>query len=260
MSFGNPVAGGGGQLIREVLKSVNYVAGLLGWQVSRDGDAEFNNLIARGTVTVSDPDGSEIELLASGGAKVALETQDVPGVTKVTKGEMFATYSGDASDGYASLVINTPEVITGGVTRAPGSFMMAGERANGLPFPNMDNVNSYLAWNGDYRIAGQLTTGGRVNNFTDDQTYRRGQIGRQAFTTAAAASTFVQSVVFSTPFPIGVTPFVTLTMVSGSGNASLWSLRTNNLSNTGFDIVGSRSTPLGAGVSLSANVDWQALI
>lgn len=46
--FSNPVFGGN-VLIRPALKSPNYQAGLLGWQIARDGSAEFNNLTIRGT-------------------------------------------------------------------------------------------------------------------------------------------------------------------------------------------------------------------
>lgn len=48
--FSNPVSNAAGTLVRAVLKSVNFVAGLVGWQISRDGDAEFNNVSVRGTV------------------------------------------------------------------------------------------------------------------------------------------------------------------------------------------------------------------
>lgn len=45
--FSNPVFGGG-TLIRPALQSPNYVAGVSGWTVKRNGDAEFNNLTIRG--------------------------------------------------------------------------------------------------------------------------------------------------------------------------------------------------------------------
>lgn len=48
--FSNPIANALGQLVRTALKSVNYVAGISGWQITRDGNAEFNNATIRGAL------------------------------------------------------------------------------------------------------------------------------------------------------------------------------------------------------------------
>lgn len=50
--FNNPVVGGDGELVRVKMRSVNYVPGVSGWAVFRDGDAEFNNAIFRGEIVV----------------------------------------------------------------------------------------------------------------------------------------------------------------------------------------------------------------
>lgn len=46
---GNPVVGGVGALIRAFIRSPNFVAGVSGWTINKDGSAEFNNLTVRGT-------------------------------------------------------------------------------------------------------------------------------------------------------------------------------------------------------------------
>lgn len=46
--FSNPITGGQGALDIPQIKSPNYVAGVSGWIISRDGSAEFNNLTIRG--------------------------------------------------------------------------------------------------------------------------------------------------------------------------------------------------------------------
>lgn len=51
MGFANSVIGGAAALIRAAIKSPNYVAGSAGWQISKSGSAEFNNVVIRGTVT-----------------------------------------------------------------------------------------------------------------------------------------------------------------------------------------------------------------
>lgn len=52
MPFNNDIAGGNGQLVRNWIQSVNYVAGVSGWRISKDGSAEFNNGTFRGSIEV----------------------------------------------------------------------------------------------------------------------------------------------------------------------------------------------------------------
>lgn len=46
--FSNPVANAIGTLVRNLMKSVNYIAGVSGWRISRDGSAEFSDVTIRG--------------------------------------------------------------------------------------------------------------------------------------------------------------------------------------------------------------------
>ena len=48
MGFSNPIIGGISNLIRAAIRSPNFVTGLTGWSINRDGTAEFNNAIIRG--------------------------------------------------------------------------------------------------------------------------------------------------------------------------------------------------------------------
>lgn len=56
--FQNAVVGGGGALVRVLIKSVNFVAGSSGWQITKAGDAEFNSLTLHSGLTV--PDAADI--------------------------------------------------------------------------------------------------------------------------------------------------------------------------------------------------------
>lgn len=58
--FSDPILTGDGTLIRAAEKSVDYQPGVSGWQIERDGDAEFNNLTARGTVEVGPANGRQV--------------------------------------------------------------------------------------------------------------------------------------------------------------------------------------------------------
>jgi hypothetical protein len=47
--FGNAVVGGASNLIRRAIRSPNYVPGVSGWTINKDGSAEFADLTIRGT-------------------------------------------------------------------------------------------------------------------------------------------------------------------------------------------------------------------
>lgn len=51
--FSNPVVGGDGELVRDRIKSDNYVAGTSGWDVEKTGQAEFQDVTARGDITAT---------------------------------------------------------------------------------------------------------------------------------------------------------------------------------------------------------------
>lgn len=67
MTFSNSILAGT-ILVREAIQSENFEAGSTGWQITRDGDAEFNDVTARGDIladslNVVDPDEPNNEIL-----------------------------------------------------------------------------------------------------------------------------------------------------------------------------------------------------
>ena len=52
--FNDPIAGGQGNLIISQLQSPNFVSDESGWQIAKDGSAQFNNLEIRGTFNGAD--------------------------------------------------------------------------------------------------------------------------------------------------------------------------------------------------------------
>lgn len=83
MPFRNPIMGGG-VLVRDSMQSENFVTGLSGWIIRRDGTWEFSNGIVRGELIVTNPSGAEIHVLASGAfAEILFQPPDsaTPGVT-----------------------------------------------------------------------------------------------------------------------------------------------------------------------------------
>jgi hypothetical protein len=55
VAFGNAVVGGGGELVRDSIHSRNYVPGVSGWTIDRDGFAEFEGVTVRGDFFVGTP-------------------------------------------------------------------------------------------------------------------------------------------------------------------------------------------------------------
>lgn len=68
MTFNNPVVGGeNGELIRRSIQSPDYVTGVSGWTINRDGSAEFNNVTIRfelgtGSILVGDPSNPQVAI------------------------------------------------------------------------------------------------------------------------------------------------------------------------------------------------------
>lgn len=59
----NPILGGGGTLIRDAIKSSNFLTGVSGWQITRDGNAEFNNAILRGILETDGANGAYVRIV-----------------------------------------------------------------------------------------------------------------------------------------------------------------------------------------------------
>src|SRR4051812_26042457 len=48
--FANAVIGGGGQMGGNNMHSQGFVSGSVGWQIAKDGSAEFSNVVMRGSL------------------------------------------------------------------------------------------------------------------------------------------------------------------------------------------------------------------
>jgi len=106
----DPIAAGDGSLIFPALKSPNYVPGVSGWQLDRDGDIELNNAVIRGELLVTDPDGSYVRIYDQNPGDGALVEFGLPtsvGLTR-TPGSIFSTAVTDF--GEPGMVIKSPTV------------------------------------------------------------------------------------------------------------------------------------------------------
>lgn len=107
MPFSNPIVGGNDTLIRDKIQSENFVAGTSGWRIQRNGDAEFNNLLARGSLTTGPPGTEHVEISNTPGKRIAFYTGEAletdPGAIDVDydsgTDEAFLNILGPSVDG-----------------------------------------------------------------------------------------------------------------------------------------------------------------
>lgn len=109
MSFGNPIVGGQGALVRVQIKSPNYVLNTTGWMIAKDGSAEFNNVVVRGELFVRDADGSYVRIYDDAGnaAVILLNPADLPGKT-ITPGELSTVSDTSGFTDSTDLVLKGP--------------------------------------------------------------------------------------------------------------------------------------------------------
>lgn len=109
IGFMNPVIAGDGELVVDNIHSRGYIAGVSGWEIGRDGSAEFNNVTVRGNFEINGADGSQIAGLTSGGiAQIAERPPTVAGVTW-EPGNFFTFLSNPGTDDIPTTVLISPK-------------------------------------------------------------------------------------------------------------------------------------------------------
>lgn len=161
LQFVDPVANGS-TLVRQAIRSPNYVAGVSGWAINRDGSVDFNNGTFRGTLNVGTGSVGGIIITGSG----LSSTNYVPGVSgwhidNAGSVEFNAgTFRGNVLIGTSPNQLSIQSGLTaalttyyggGGVTVANAMFQMNsgtdysylvwGSTAAGVPFLAMGGVN-----------------------------------------------------------------------------------------------------------------------
>lgn len=110
MEFGNEIVGGSNELVREAIQSRGFVDGVSGWRVDRAGNAQFNNIVVRGSFSTG----------VAPNARVSIDN-----TVEATPSIQFYS-SGITSGGYVRSYIRS----AAGETTAVGLEMAAG--ANSL--------------------------------------------------------------------------------------------------------------------------------
>jgi len=82
VSFSNPVVGGeNGELVRRSIQSPDYVPGVSGWSINRDGSAEFNNVTIRldlttGSIVVGPDTGPQVVIRTTTAGLIEFPTNE----------------------------------------------------------------------------------------------------------------------------------------------------------------------------------------
>jgi hypothetical protein len=143
-SFGDNSSGGGfpdafagnqGIMLTQALQSENFVSGVSGWQILRNGNAQFNNGVFRGSVEVTSVSGQDILIGVNGSIS---EIEFLSGVS------------------YEKTPANFAEGVTGAGASQQIEFLMSGPQAAS---PNDDWVQIVMVSNssgGGNEVVGEL--------------------------------------------------------------------------------------------------------
>lgn len=112
ITWADPIAAADGTLIFPAIKSSNYVTGVSGWMIDRQGDAEFNGGTFRGEVDVNGTDGSKVAIFASGGhAEIDLTPPTyIPSTLVAIPSTIGAGSNGSGNGAFSTLDLDSGEV------------------------------------------------------------------------------------------------------------------------------------------------------
>lgn len=294
MTFTDPIIGGQSKLIRSAIQSPNYVPGVSGWTINRDGSYELGpGGSIRGDVLITDPDGSYIHIYDENpgdgtviemGLPTSIGATRTPGIvrsgitptigpepgmeivsptvdgTPIARIALVANTTFDISEIFLSSTDVYIDVESGVAVRfGPGGGNFTVEGAASLV-----DCEGFLFVSQDAEVIGELNASGgitAVNHITlDGVPVLRGDVGTE-LVTFAAATTFLQSVNYPVAFPVGVVPNVTVNIASAAGVTRWFKVRADTFTNTGFRIVGDTTDAAAPAVAwTNIPVTWVASV
>lgn len=232
IEWSDPIAAGDGSLVYPALKSPNFATGVSGWMISRNGDAEFNDVLVRGTVEVDGPGNSSIQIRLTGiDTVIYFFPIDTGATDSISPGVVYVFVVDSATQTY-SMIVAAPVANTG--PSSPAELILTSSDKAGATEPTVE-------------------VHGTLKDFVDTMLYVHGQTGTGATVVGAAATSIVtagQTFTFPVAFPVGVTPNVHINMNNNAANTATWNARAVGITNTGFDIRGSGAAPGGTGFTL----------
>jgi hypothetical protein len=239
----DPIAASDGSLVYPGLQSINFVTGVTGWRIARNGDVEFNNGTFRGTLVIRNPTTGRGVTINSSNGFISLHPNEQIGHT-VTAGRIVP----GSNSGNGSLSIVSP-TLDGLPT---SSILLSSDDLDGVTFSNIFfNADSVTVFN-------DMSLNGTLSNNSDNAIYLRGEQNSVSFNLAAVTSA---SLPVTFTFPFNTVPNVSLNIRSGSGQIRGWGARALNVTTSGFDVF--IFSPLVASPTATLNpcpVDWTATV
>lgn len=150
MTFNNSILAGT-TLVREAITSEGFVAGSTGWAVDRDGDAEFNNITARGQI---ESVGVDTTSRLSAGSLVIEENADPTTLSRLTQnslefqdGNTNEKANLEFEDGIPLIGFTAPITTTRGVYfHGNLGFLVSGEDSFGVTVEEWNAVSFQNGW------------------------------------------------------------------------------------------------------------------
>lgn len=162
--FSNPIAGGGGDLIRPSLRSPGFVAGATGWSINKDGTAEFNGITVRGTVILGNGTTNTIILDNTRSAIFVYDSLGnlVESMASVAGTDSFgnaytagfSSYFGSGGNLYSTLFAGQLSIGTGSAVANTAAFKIFANTGGG---PNGDQPYAVLVSPSDSGIPTKIT-------------------------------------------------------------------------------------------------------
>lgn len=287
ITWSDPIAAGDGSLIYPAIKSPNYQAGALGWNIARDGSVEFNNATIRGTLIA----GGGVVTLTSTGLRVA----DVSGTVEYLVNRLggFAARNIPDNGAISQLSIGQLTMIPGAGNPSPGGNTavtrgrvsvnydsVSGEETFSLDlvsgsFTGMDDANIKVRSEGATGVAqpyifldanngaGSTVESNAEFTIVSRKLFNRYsgmyfcpmQLGTASF--AVAASNNVNfALTFPVAFPVGAQVWMFCNLTSSAGASTGFYARAFSISNTGCTI----NVHGPAAATFTADVDYAAFV
>lgn len=228
MGFRNPILGGT-ELVRDAIQSSDYVAGVSGWTINRDGSSEFNDGTFRGQLLVTNASGSQIRAFANG----SLSEIDLQPPDSVTPGVTF-----NPAQIYAESPADMPLLVVLGPSPATPVLGGAGQLNLGADPVLGQTAAQVLA---EQVVIGDTAAGSTTQVLSasihdaNNIPLMRGQ-AQSVSVSFVAQTSFLQPVVFPVPFPAGVVPSVIANVNSQLGVTNQYQVMATAITNVGFTL------------------------
>lgn len=261
LDWQDPIAAGDGSLVYPALKSPNFSAGVSGWRITRDGDVEFNDATVRGTLLVTGPNSSYIEVTtALSGPIMRFQPPMTAPFASYEWGSINATETDDGTQ----LVIESPYPTgqTSSVIALKSDGTMAIERALVSVKPTL-YADPFISG-----LEEAIIVRGNIFRWPAGSTatapafrYPYGQSQTETISFAASTSV-VQAITFSPAFEASEPlPKVFVNINSTAGATRYWNARAANITRTGFDLwMYTTDAARVAEAWTNVSVQWIALV